>query len=170
MLPLQILLNNLLYDCSQITIPGDDVDVEYVAKPKRWNMSFVQKFMVTFGLISSFFDFVTFFLLYVVFGANAATFQTGWFIESLATQTLIIHIIRTRKIPFVQSRASLGLTISTILVIVVGWLLPFTTLGKFFGFVPLPPVILMTLGAVVAVYLVTVEIGKRMFFKVVKTG
>lgn len=170
MLPIQILLNNLLYDCSQITIPGDDVDIEYVAKPKRWNMSFVQKFMITFGLISSFFDFVTFFLLFGVFGANAATFQTGWFVESLATQTFIIHIIRTRKIPFVESRASLGLTVSTILVVLVGWLLPFTAVGRFFGFVALPPAIMVSLGAVVAVYLVTVEVGKRMFYKVMKVG
>jgi len=165
MLPLQILLNNLLYDFSQITIPGDHVDAEYIAKPKRWDMKFVKKFMITFGLISSFFDFTTFFVLYKVFHVSAAAFQTGWFIESLATQTLIIHIIRTKKIPFVQSSASLALTISTLTIVVIGWLLPFTPLAHYFGFSPLSQTILITIAAIVLCYLIMVQIGKKVFYK-----
>ena len=170
MLPLQILLNNLLYDFSQITIPGDHIDEEYIIKPKRWDMHFVKKFMVTFGLISSIFDFVTFIVLFKIFGADAGTFQTGWFIESLATQTLIIHIIRTRKIPFLQSQASVGLTFSTLLVVAVGWILPFTWIGKYFGFVPLSTNILIALATIVGCYLVVVQMAKVIFYKLVKTN
>ena len=167
MLPIQILLNNLLYDFSQITIPGDNVDQEYIMKPKRWNMVFVKKFMIVFGLISSCFDFITFFALFKVFNLGAAGFQTGWFIESLATQTLIIHFIRTRKTPFLQSRASLGLIVSTLTIVLIAWILPFTSLGAIFNFSPLPPVILLTVAGIVALYLVTVEVGKRIFYKFV---
>lgn len=169
MLPIQILLNNLLYDISQITIPGDRVDPEDIIRPKRWDMKFVHRFMVTFGLISSIFDFITFYLLYQVYAVSEAGFQTGWFIESLATQTLIIHIIRTRKIPFIQSRPSKGLLLSTLAIVIIGWLLPFTGMGRFFGFEVLSNPILYALIAVVAVYLITVEIGKRMFYRFVET-
>ncbi len=168
MMPLQILLNNLLYDFSQITIPGDNIDEEYVTRPKRWNMSFVKKFMITFGLISSLFDFITFFVLYKVFEASNNTFWTGWFMESLATQTLIIHIIRTKKIPFIQSKASAGLTVSTLLVVAIGWALPFTPIGKYFGFVELPVSLLLTLAAVVTIYLLTVQIAKTIFYRLVR--
>ena len=168
MLPIQILLNNLLYDFSQITIPGDNVDSEYIASPKRWNMPFVKKFMVVFGLISSCFDILTFYILYVVFAAGEKTFQTGWFIESLATQTLIIHVIRTRKTPFLKSIASNGLLISTVLVVAAGWILPYTALGKYFGFEQLPAQILIAIAAIVLIYLIIVEIGKRIFYKYVE--
>lgn len=168
MLPIQILLNNLLYDVSQMTLPEDHMDPEYILRPKRWNMVFIKKFMLTFGLISSFFDFVTFGILYWGFQANAAMFQTGWFIESLATQTLIIHVIRTRKLPFIQSRPHWSLVASTFLIVFIGWILPFTPLGTIFGFVTLPLPILLALGAVVVIYLLTVEIGKRIFYKLVK--
>jgi len=169
MLPLQILLNNLLYDISQITIPGDHVDEEYIAKPKRWNMAFVKKFMIMFGLISSLFDFITFFVLFKVFELPAHAFQTGWFIESLATQTFIIHMIRTKKIPFIQSRASRGLMISTLVIVAIGWILPFTMLGEFFSFTPLSSTILIAIAIIVFCYLCTVEIGKRIFYKFIKT-
>lgn len=169
MLPMQILLNNLLYDFSQITIPNDNVDDEYTSSPKRWNMVFVKKFMMVFGWMSSFYDFATFFLLYAVFHANAATFQTGWFIESLATQTLIIHIIRTRKMPFVKSIASKGLLITTFLMVGVGWIIPFTPIGKIFGFEPLPWQILLSIAGLVLMYLITVEIGKRIFYRHIKS-
>jgi Mg2+-importing ATPase len=167
MLPIQILLNNLLYDVSQITIPGDNVDAEYISKPKRWNLSFVKKFMISFGLISSAFDFLTFFILFKVFSLGASSFQTGWFIESLATQTLIIHVIRTRKTPFLQSRASWALLASTIGIVLLGWAIPYTHLGQVFGFTPLPVSVLGVILGIVAVYLVIVEIGKRIFYKVV---
>lgn len=165
MLPLQILLNNLLYDFSQITIPGDHVDPEYIAKPKRWDMAFVKKFMIMFGLISSCYDFITFYVLYHVFSAGAATFQTGWFIESLATQTLIIHIIRTRKTPFLESKASLALTISTLFIVCLGWFLPFSPLAGYFYFTALPSKILLSVALIVICYLFTVEIGKRIFYR-----
>ncbi|MFN7160550.1 MAG: magnesium-translocating P-type ATPase [Candidatus Gracilibacteria bacterium] len=168
MLPIQILLNNLLYDVSQMTLPEDHIDPEYTLRPKRWNMGFVKKFMLTFGLISSFFDFVTFGLLYYVFQANAAMFQTGWFIESLATQTLIIHVIRTKKIPFIQSRPHWALVASTFAIVILGWVLPFTPLGSVFGFVALPWYVLLALAGVVCVYLLTVEVGKRIFYRYVK--
>lgn len=170
MLPIQILFNNLLYDFSQITIPGDNVDREYIEKPKRWNMPFIRKYMLIFGLISSLFDFATFYLLYKIFNVPEAMFQTGWFIESLATQTLIIHIIRTRKAPFLQSNAAAGLTATTIGAVIVGWLIPYTPIGAFFGFAPLNSAILLSIAALVITYLITVEIGKRLFYKYVKAN
>lgn len=169
MLPIQILLNNLLYDFSQLPIPNDKVDDEYTNSPKRWDINFIKKFMISFGLISSFYDFVTFFVLYVVFHANAATFQTGWFIESLATQTLIIHIIRTKKTPFLQSTAAKSLIFGTLSIVLTGWILPFTSLGKIFGFTTLPLNILLSIVGIVITYLITVEIGKRIFYRYVKT-
>lgn len=168
MLPLQILLNNLLYDISQITIPTDKVDQEYIEKPRKWDMPFVQKFMIVFGLISSAFDFLTFFVLYQVFSLQEGAFQTGWFIESLATQTLIIHFIRTKKIPFIQSRASKGLTMSTILIVLIGWLIPFSPIAHIFGFVPLSKQILFVIAGIVLLYLITIEFAKRIFYLKVK--
>ena len=165
MLPVQILLNNLIYDFSQLTIPGDKVDEEFIRKPKRWDMVFIKRFMLIFGSISSAFDFLTFFVLFVAFGSPAAIFQTGWFLESLATQTLVIHIIRTRKTPFFESSPSLALLLSTVGCVAVGWLLPFTPVGKFFGFVPMPVHVLLALGGIVLVYLVTVQLVKTWFYR-----
>jgi Mg2+-importing ATPase len=165
MLPIQILLNNLIYDFSQLTIPNDNVDPHYIQKPKRWNMKFVKKFMLLFGLISSFFDYVTFFLLFYLFRVTAAQFQTGWFIESLATQTLIILIIRTSLVPFIQSKPAISLLLSTVFAVAFGWSLPFLIPGAWFGLVPLNPIILATLFGVVVTYLITVEIVKQWFYR-----
>jgi Mg2+-importing ATPase len=165
MLPVQILLNNLLYDFSQITIPSDNVDKEFIQKPKRWNMGFIKKFMFTFGPVSSLFDFITFFILFSVFSAPAAIFQTGWFMESLATQTLVIHIIRTKQTPFLKSRSSRLLLISTVLCVAAGWTLPYTKLGQLFGFAPLPLNIVLILAGLVIFYLIIVEIVKKQFYK-----
>jgi P-type Mg2+ transporter len=165
MMPVQILLNNFLYDISQLTIPTDNVDEEWVTKARRWNMKFIKKFMLFIGPISSIFDFSTFFLFYYGFKAEAGVFQTAWFLESLATQTLVIHFIRTKKIPFIQSMASLPLIFSTFSVVAIGWLIPYTPIGEFFGFVPLPPYMLGAIGLIVIVYLGLVEIGKRMFYR-----
>jgi Mg2+-importing ATPase len=164
MLPVQILLNNLLYDFSQITIPSDNVDKEFIQKPKRWNMGFIKKFMFTFGPVSSLFDFITFFILFSVFSAPAAIFQTGWFMESLATQTLVIHIIRTKQTPFLKSRSSRLLLISTVLCVAAGWTLPYTKLGQLFGFAPLPLNIVLILAGLVIFYLIIVEIVKKQFY------
>lgn len=165
MLSIQILLNNLLYDLSQITLPADSVDVEYIQKPKRWNMHAVKEFMIFFGIVSSIFDFITFFVLYKYFGLSGSLFQTGWFMESLATQTFVIYIIRTRKIPFIESAPSIYLLLSTFLAVVIGWLIPFSSLSRFFNFTVPPPHAVLAIIAIVYIYLVSVECTKRIFYK-----
>lgn len=165
MLPIQILLNNFLYDLSQVTIPTDNVDEEYLKEPKKWNMQFIRRFMFIFGPISSVFDFVTFYFLYKMFHLSPSAFQTGWFMESLATQALVIHIIRTKKVPFIQSRASTALLISTFIVVTVGWILPYLSIGKLFNLVPLPLSTVTVLVVIVGLYLVLVEFGKRLFYR-----
>ncbi|MDD4902089.1 MAG: magnesium-translocating P-type ATPase [Patescibacteria group bacterium] len=165
MLPIQILLNNFLYDVSQITIPTDNVDEEWITKARRWNIKFIRKFMFFIGPISSIFDFATFFLFYYGFKVTEGAFQTAWFLESLATQTLVIHIIRTKKIPFFQSRPSTLLMISTFSIVAFAWLIPFTPIGEFFGLVPLPLYMLGAIVGTVAIYLGLVEIGKRIFYR-----
>jgi len=165
MLPSQILLNNFLYDFSQFTIPLDNVDQEYLLKPKHWNISFIRDFMYIFGPISSVFDLLTFYLLYSVFHLTAASFQTGWFLESLATQTLVIYIIRTKKIPFFNSQPSKYLILSTTVVVLIGVILATTFLGKYFNFTPLPWQIITVIFGLVAVYLLLVELTKYVFYK-----
>lgn len=165
MLPIQILLNNFIYDFSQITIPSDNVDKDWTNKPRKWDLNFIKKFMYVFGPISSIFDFFTFFVLFSIFKVGESAFQTGWFMESLATQVLVIHVIRTRQIPFLQSKASNLLLLSTLLAVTVGWIIPFTPLGGFFKFSPLPIHILLTIAGLVAVYLLLVEIAKRFFYR-----
>ena len=137
MTPIQVLTNNLLYDFSQTAIPTDNVDAEYLAVPRRWDIGNITKFMLLIGPISSIFDYVTYFLMLYVFNAwsNPALFQTGWFVESLLTQTLIIHIIRTAKVPFLQSRASAALITTSLIIASIGIVIPFTRLGHFLGFV-----------------------------------
>ena len=141
MTPIQVLTNNLLYDFSQTAIPTDNVDGEYLAVPRRWDIGNITKFMLLIGPISSIFDYVTYLIMLYVFNAwsNPALFQTGWFVESLLTQTLIIHIIRTAKVPFLQSRASTALIATSLIIAAVGIAIPFSRLGHFLGFVPLPP-------------------------------
>jgi Mg2+-importing ATPase len=165
MLPIQILLNNFMYDLSQITIPTDNVDKEYLNSPKKWDIRFIRRFMYIFGPISSIFDFITFFVLYASYSHIPGAFQTGWFMESLATQTLVIHIIRTQKIPFIQSRASRALTISTILIVFAAWLLPYMPIGQVFKLTPLPIQTVLLLVGIVVGYLALVEFGKRQFYK-----
>jgi Mg2+-importing ATPase len=160
MLPIQILLNNLLYDLAQVTIPTDRVDPEFVQAPQRWRIDTIRNFMFVIGPISSVYDFLTFFTLLTVFAAPAALFHTGWFVESLATQTLVLFVIRTARSPL-RSRPSAWLTATTLLVVVVGCLLPFTPLASALGFVPLPPAYFVFLVAATATYLVLVEAVKR---------
>jgi P-type Mg2+ transporter len=168
MAPIQVLTNNLLYDFSQTTIPTDNVDEEFLASPRRWDISNIFKFMVFVGPISSIFDYATYGMMLFVFDAwaNAPLFQTGWFVESLLTQTLIIHIIRTARIPFVESRASPALITTTIIICAVGIMLPFTWAGSALGFVPLPwlywpLVIAMLLAYAVLTHLVKVWFVRR---------
>ena len=164
MLPLQILLNNFLYDFSQLTIPADNVDKNFIDKPKRWNMKFVRNFMLFFGPISSVFDFLTFFIMLYLFHAPAGYFQTAWFMESLATQTLVIYVIRTKNTPFLESKPHIYLTLSTLAAVIIGWILPYTPIGDFFGFEHLPLNIVLVLAGLVLSYLMLVEIGKRYFY------
>jgi len=156
MTPLQILTNNLLYDCSQVPIPTDDVDAELVARPRPWSIGQISRFILLVGPVSSLFDFTTFAGLWFLFGCadpgRAPLFHTGWFVESLVTQTFIIHVIRTERIPFVRSRASTALTATTVAVIAAGIWLAGSPLGRRFGFVPLPPLYWPFLLATVVAY------------------
>lgn len=165
MLPSQILLNNLLYDISQFTISTDTVDSQDVQKPLRWNVHFIRKYMISLGPVSSLFDFLTFGIMWYVFHPSVAQFQTAWFIESLATQTLVIYVIRTRKIPFLQSAPSKWLLVSTLGVVVVGWMIPFTSFGKLFMFSALSPLMLVSIAGLVFIYLCMVQIAKVLFYR-----
>jgi Mg2+-importing ATPase len=161
----QILLNNFIYDTSQLSIPSDNVDVEYLEKPKHWDMGFIKKYMIIFGPISSVFDLLTFYFLFAVYHLNVATFQAGWFVESLATQTLVIYIIRTQKIPFLQSRPSKYLVMTTLGAVILGFILTQKGIGEFFGFSPIPWYALLTIFIFVIAYLLIVEFVKRIFYK-----
>jgi len=161
----QILLNNFIYDTSQLSIPSDNVDTEYLKKPKHWNIGFIKKYMIIFGPISSIFDLLTFYLLFFVFHFDVATFQAGWFLESLATQTFVIYIIRTQKIPFLQSRPSKYLLMTTLGAVAVGFLLTQKGIGHLFGFSPLPWYALLIIFTLVIIYLLMVEFIKRLFYR-----
>jgi Mg2+-importing ATPase len=165
MAPIQVLTNNLLYDFSQTTIPTDNVDEEYLTAPRKWDISNIFKFMIFIGPISSVFDYATYGVMLFVFNAwsNPALFQTGWFVESLLTQTLIIHIIRTAKIPFIQSRASGALITTTIIICAVGIALPFTSVGAFLGFTPLPELYWPILLGMLTTYAVLTHLVKVWF-------
>lgn len=165
MLPGQILLNNLLYDSGQLAIPGDRVDPEQLRAPAHWDIRFIRRFMLLFGPISSLFDFATFALMMLVFHAAEGEFQAGWFIESIATQTLIIFAIRTRRVPFLRSRPSLALTLSALAVVGVGVWLPFSPLSGVLGFQPLPAPFFLALVGMVVAYLACVEVAKAWFFR-----
>jgi Mg2+-importing ATPase len=164
MLPGQILLNNLLYDAGQLAIPGDRVDPEQLRAPSHWDIAYIRRFMFLFGPISSVFDFATFALMLFVFHAAQPEFQAGWFIESIATQTLIIFAIRTRRVPFLRSRPSLGLTLASLVVVAIGVWLPFSPLQGILGFRALPVPFFLALVATVVIYLVFVELAKKWFF------
>ena len=160
MLPTQILLNNFLYDLAQITIPTDNVDEAFIQTPQRWNIGIIQRFMLVIGPLSSIYDFLTFGVLLWVFHASEALFQTGWFVESLATQTLVLFVIRTVGTPW-RSRPSLPLAVTTVLVVLIGVILPFTPVAATLGFVPLPGAYFVFLGGVTLTYLILVEVVKR---------
>ncbi|MGH3698251.1 MAG: HAD-IC family P-type ATPase [Pseudonocardiaceae bacterium] len=164
MLPFQILLNNLLYDTSQLAIPTDTVDDEQLRRPSHWDIAFIRRFMIYFGPLSSVFDFATFGVMLWVFHSGPEQFRTGWFVESLATQTLVIFAIRTRRIPFFRSHPSLPLTLTALGIVALGTLLPATPLAHSLGFQPLPGGFFAALAGMVVCYLVLIEIGKRIFY------
>jgi P-type Mg2+ transporter len=167
MAPIQVLTNNLLYDFSQTTIPTDNVDEEFLATPRRWDIGNIFKFMVCIGPISSVFDYATYGMMLYVFHAwtNPSLFQTGWFVESLLTQTLIIHIIRTAKIPFLQSHASPALIATTIIICAVGIMLPFTWAGSALGFTPLPWLYWPLVAAMLLAYAFLTHVVKVWFIR-----
>ncbi len=164
MMPTQILLNNILYDISEMPIPLDKVDAEEVAVPHVLDLNFIRNFMLVIGPISSLFDFMTFYVMLVMLQANEKLFQTGWFVESLCTQVLVIFIIRTRYNPL-RSVANPLLTFTSLLVVTIAILIPFTPLGIHFGFVPPPAKFYFILGGMVIAYLFIVEIVKQAFYK-----
>jgi Mg2+-importing ATPase len=164
MLPLQILLNNLMYDVSEIALPLDAVDAEDLAAPKRWNMAFIRNFMLTIGPISSLFDFLTFYLLNRLLQADEALFHTGWFVESIATQVLVIFVIRTRRNPL-RSHPNRWLVGTSLAVVCAAMALPFTPLAPYLGFAPLPPSYFALLAVLLGTYLVMVEGAKQWFYR-----
>ncbi|MGD9775270.1 magnesium-translocating P-type ATPase [Diaphorobacter sp.] len=164
MLPLQILLNNFLYDLSELPLPLDHVDEEDLASPRRWDMGFIRNFMMSIGPISSVFDFLTFWLLLKVLNADERLFHTGWFVESLATQVLVIFVIRTRGSPF-QSRPHTALLLTSLAIVGLAMVLPFTPLATVLGFEPLPPAFFGLLAGLMVVYLTLVEVIKRWFYR-----
>jgi Mg2+-importing ATPase len=164
MLPMQILVNNFLYDVSEVAIPTDTVDDAFVARPHRWDIAFIRKFMMVIGPVSSVFDFVTFYVLLRLFAGDERLFHAGWFVESLATQVLVIFIIRTRGNPF-RSRPSRPLLLTSLAVVMVAIVLPFTPLGTTLGFAPLPLSFFAILLPLVATYLAAVEVVKRWFYR-----
>ena len=169
MQPVQILINNLLYDFSQTGIPFDHVDQESLAKPPKWEISNIRRFMIFIGPISSIFDYATYALMWFVFGATTvehqALFQTGWFVESLMTQTLIVHVIRTAKVPFFQSRASLPMLLITATVMGIGMYLPFSPIASSLGFVPLPAVYFLWLFSILTCYCILTQWVKTWFIR-----
>ncbi len=179
MRPVQILVNNLLYDISQTGIPTDTVDEELMAMPRRWNIGNIKRFMLFIGPISSLFDYATYALMLFFFhcsrftmsALNAAEkigyeqlFQTGWFVESLLTQTMIVHIIRTRRIPFFGSRASLPLMLTTLAVMGIGAWLPYSRFAVILGFVPLPAIYWAWIGGFLLMYSVLTHWVKVWFY------
>jgi len=179
MAPIQVLVNNLLYDFSQVGIPTDRIDDEYLQKPRKWNIASIKKFMIWIGPMSSIFDYTTFFLMLYFFGCIAfrttsdpslrthyeSLFHTGWFVESLLTQTLIVHIIRTNRVPFFQSRASWPLTLTTLIVIGVACALPYSPLAGYLGLVPLPAAFWPWMLATAIAYSVLTHFVKTRFIR-----
>ena len=169
MLPIQILVQNLLYDVSQTSIPWDRMDEEYIASPPKWNVKSIIRFMIYIGTISSLFDYITFALMYFVFKANDIEhqhlFQSGWFIEGLLSQTLIVHMIRTKKIPFIESSATTPVIVLTVLVIALGIYIPFSPFADSFKFEHLPLRYFLWLFIILSCYCVLTQFVKFMFIK-----
>jgi Mg2+-importing ATPase len=166
MLPIQVLTNNLLYDFSQTAIPTDAVDEEWLKKPRKWAIGDIRKFILFIGPISSIFDYMTYFIMLYIFKswANPALFHTGWFVESLFTQTLIIHVIRTNKIPFIQSWASKSLLFTSLAIVAVGAYLPYSPLAGALGLVALPPLYWPLLVGMILCYVLLTQVVKTWFF------
>jgi Mg2+-importing ATPase len=167
MMPMQLLVQNMLYDISQIAIPFDNVDEELLRQPQRWQPTDIGRFMVFFGPISSIFDITTYLMMWFVFGANTpeaqTLFQSGWFIVGLLTQTLIVHLIRTPKIPFFQSHASTPLMVMTGIIMAVGIFLPMGPLAHYFKLQSLPPLFFVFLPVILVAYVVLTQAMKGIY-------
>jgi Mg2+-importing ATPase len=162
LLPKQILLTNLLTDLPEMTIATDNVDDEMIDQPRRWDISFIRKFMLTFGIVSSVFDYLTFGLL-IYLKVSVEQFRTGWFLESVVSAALIVLVVRSRK-PFLKSKPGKYLLWATMLVILATLAVPFTPLAPIFGFTPLPMPIMLMMGAIVVAYILTAEFAKKIFY------
>ncbi|MGE5100739.1 MAG: HAD-IC family P-type ATPase, partial [Deltaproteobacteria bacterium] len=173
MLPIQLLTVNLLYDLSQTSIPWDDMDPDYLTVPRQWRADDIGRFMIFIGPISSIFDICTFALMWYIFGANTpahqALFQSGWFIESLLTQTLIVHMIRTAKVPFIQSRAAWPVLILTSVIMICGMILPFSGLGSKLGLESLPAAYFAWLGTILLCYSALTQVVKGWYIRKFRT-
>ena len=167
LLPKQILLMNLLTDLPEMAIATDRVDSELVKEPRRWDIRFIRKFMITFGVVSSLFDYLTFAALLFLLHANVDHFRTGWFLESVVSASLIVLIIRTRQ-PFFKSRPGTSLWLATLLVVMGTLVLPYTALSRVFGFTPMPLEFLPVLAGILLLYIVTAEVAKKMFYRRVR--
>ena len=169
MLPIQLLVQNLLYDVSQVSIPWDDVDADYLKQPRKWDASGIARFMVFIGPISSVFDVVTFLVMWNVFHANTVAkqslFQSGWFVVGLLTQTLIVHMIRTQHIPFIQSRAATPVILLTVCIMALGIYLPFSPVGEHLGMVPLPPAYFVWLALILSSYCLLTQLVKTIYIR-----
>jgi Mg2+-importing ATPase len=159
MIPVQVLLTDILYDTSQLSIPSDNVDADQILLPKSWNIAYIKRFMILFGPISTAYDFMTFAVMFFVFHARGSLFQTGWFIESLITEILVVFVIRTKKIPFWKSKPNPRFLLTCLGVVVVGLYLPFSPLAGYLSFTPLPILYSGFLLAITLTYLVVVEFG-----------
>jgi Mg2+-importing ATPase len=164
MLPTQLLLNNFLYDVSELTLPTDRVDPELTRRPAHWDLHTIGRFMVVFGPASSLYDFLTFGLLLWVFNASEPLFQSGWFVESLCTQTLVVFALRTRRTPFWRSRPSRPLLLTTLACVAIAVAFPYSPAAGALGFKPLPPLLLLAIAGMVVTYLALVEVAKRWFY------
>jgi len=167
LLPKQVLLTNLFTDFPEMTIATDSVDSEAVEKPRRWNINFIRNFMITFGILSSVFDYLTFGVLIFILHASKEIFRTGWFIESVISASLIVLVIRSRR-PFFKSKPGKYLLISTLLIAGVTLALPYTPVAEVLGFKPLPFSLIAMILTIVAIYIVSAEIAKRIFYKKVR--
>src|SRR4030095_10092992 len=165
MLPIQVLTNNLLYDFSQTAIPTDEVDANWLTRPRQWTIGEIQRFILFIGPISSIFDYLTFFMMLYVFNCwhTPTLFHTGWFVESLFTQTLIIHVIRTNKIPFIESRASWPLIATSLIIVAVGASLTVSPLAGTLGLVKLPPLYWLLLAIMLLCYVILTQLMKSWF-------
>ncbi|NOT96085.1 MAG: hypothetical protein HOP00_07235 [Nitrospira sp.] len=164
LLPKQILLTNLLTDIPEMTIAGDRVDKELIDRPRRWNIAFIRKFMLTFGLVSSIFDYLTFGVLIWFLQAGVEEFRTGWFVESVISASVIVLVVRSRR-PFMRSKPSPGLLMATLAVVGLTLLLPYTPLRVPLGFVPLPASFLAALLCIVIAYVGAAEFAKKIFYR-----